>query len=322
MKIAFVHAESEFNEDFFEELRVSLPRHELLSWKLGKQPPATDFELAIVMGKFTRDEMSTQPKLRLIQTASAGYDGIDIDAASEMGIWVAYSPSGETGNAISVAEFAVLLLLGASRSLNQVVQPPRSTIEVPVLATALYGKTVCIVGLGTIGRLLAERLKPFGVILLATDDHPQEVPEGVKVFKNAQMKEALAEADYVVLCVRATAENENLINASVLKAMKKGAVFVNIARGSLVDEPALIEALESGQLAYAGLDVVKDEPVKPGNPLLALHQVLVTPHVAGTTDINLKGMIAYVTRVVEGFSKDKLPKALVNKPASPRVLFF
>jgi lactate dehydrogenase-like 2-hydroxyacid dehydrogenase len=87
MKIAFVHAERAFDEEFFKELKARLKGHELLSWELGKQVPATDFELAIVMGKFTREEMSAQPKLRLIQNAYAGCDGIDVDAASEMGIW-------------------------------------------------------------------------------------------------------------------------------------------------------------------------------------------------------------------------------------------
>jgi len=319
MKIAFVHAEKEFNEDFLKELKAGLPGHELLSWKSGKSAPAADFELAIVMGKFTREEMSAQPKLRLIQTASAGYDGIDIDAATEMGILVAFAPSGETGNAISVAEFAVLLILGSSRSLNQVVQPAKQNIETPGIGAALYGKTVCIVGLGEIGRLLAERLKPFGVKLLATDDHPKEVPDDLRVFHTSQMKEAFSGADYVVLCVRATTENENLINAGMLKAMKKGAIIVNIARGSLIDEAALLDALKSGHIAYAGLDVVKNEPVKANDPLLSLPQSLITPHVAGTTDITLKGTIDYVIRVVEDLSKGKKPKALVNDPKPARV---
>jgi len=318
MKIAFVHPEKEFNEDFLKELKAGLNGHELLSWESGKKAPAADFELAIVMGKFTREEMSAQPKLRLIQTASACYDGIDIDAATEMGILVAFAPSGETGNAISVAEFAVLLILGASRSLNQVIQPPKPNAEEPGFATALYGKTLCIVGLGEIGRLLADRLKPFGVKLLATDDHPKDVPESIKVFHTSQMKEALADADYIVLCVRATTENENLINADTIIAMKKGAIIINIARGSLIDETALLEALKSGQIAYAGLDVVKNEPVKANDPLLSLPQALITPHVAGITDITLKGTIDYVIRVTENFSKGKKPKSLVNDPKSPR----
>ena len=132
------------------------------------------------------------------------------------------------------------------------------------------------------------------------------------------MREAFAEADYIVLCVRASAENENLTDAGALKAMKKGVIIVNIARGSLIDETALIEGLKSGQVAYAGVDVVKDEPVNANNPMLSLPQSLTTPHVAGPTDITLKGMIAYVTQAAKDFSKGKKPMALVNNPQSPR----
>jgi phosphoglycerate dehydrogenase-like enzyme len=314
MKIAFVHSEKEFNDEFFRELKSRLSGHELISWEAGEQPPANDFEAAVVMGKFTAEQMTAQPQLRLIQTASAGYDGIDINAATKKGILVAYAPSGETGNAVSVAEFAVLLILGTSRSINQVVQPAQAG-NAPGIGKALYGKTVCIIGLGEIGRLLAERLQPFGVKLRATDDHANETAAGLTLFHTSQMQEAFSGADYVVLCVRATGENENLINAEALKAMKKGAILVNIARGSLIDEEALTEALKSGHIAYAGLDVVKNEPVKPGDPLLNFPQALVTPHVAGTTGLTMKGTVDYVSRVVEEFSKGKKPGALVKKEA-------
>jgi len=316
MKIAFLHAEKEFNDDFYQKLKAVLPKHDLLPWETKAEPPAEDFEVVVVMGKFTREQMKTQPKLKLIQTASAGYDGIDVDAATELGITVAFAPSGETGNAISVAEFAVLLILGTSRSLNQVIQLNKA--NVPGISAALYGKSVCIIGLGEIGRLLAERLQPFGVKLSGTDDHPKEIPGNITVFHTDQLKEAVANADHVVLCVRATKENERLINTEVLAAMKKGVVLINIARGSLIDEAALLDALKSGHIAYAGLDVVKDEPVKADNPLLGLPQVLLTPHVAGTTDLTLRGMIEYVSRVVEDFAKGKLPEALINKPDKPK----
>jgi phosphoglycerate dehydrogenase-like enzyme len=312
MKIAFVHSEKEFNDEFFQELKSRLIGHELVSWEAGEQPPANDFEVIVVMGKFTAEQMATQSKLRLIQTASAGYDGIDVEAATKKGILVAYAPSGETGNAISVAEFAMLLILGASRSLNQVFQPAQAG-NAPGISKALYGKTVCIIGLGEIGHLLAGRLRPFGVKLRATDDHPKEVPDGLTLFHTSQMKEAFSGADYVVLCVRATSENENLINAEAFKALKKGTILVNIARGSLVDEQALAEALKSGHIAYVGLDVVKNEPVKPDDPLLNFPQAFVTPHVAGTTDLTLRGTVDYVSRVVEEFSKGKKPEALVKK---------
>jgi phosphoglycerate dehydrogenase-like enzyme len=315
MKIAFVHSKNEYTTELFNELKERLNNHEIVSWVENETAPADDFEAVVMMGKFTPEQMAGQTKLRLIHTVAAGYDTIDVDAASEMGILVSYSPSELTGNAISVAEFAVMLMLGASRHLNQVLLPLKDNkVEVPGIANALYGKKVCIVGLGTIGRLLADRLKPFGVKISGTDDHPKQIAADVTVFHTDQLKEAVSDADYVVLCVRATSENKNLINAGTLNAMKKGAILVNIARGSLVDETALFDAVKSGHITAAGLDVMQNEPVDKRNPLLSLHRIMVTSHVAGTTDITLKGMGEYAVKVITDFVAGKTPEALVNNP--------
>jgi len=322
MKIAFVQTGKKFSAELFREISSRLSGHELLLWDNEKEAPAPDLEMVLVMGKFTRGQMSGQQKLLLIQTVSAGYDGIDISAADELGIWVSYAPSGLTGNAISVAEFAVMLLLGASKHLSQLLQSNRNpTGQAPGITSVLYGKTVCIVGLGTIGRLLAERLNPFGMQITATDDHPKQVPEGVTVFPAAQLNKALSGADYVILCVRATKENENLINADTLKVMKRGAVLINISRGTLIDEEALFDSLKSGHIAAAGLDVLREEPADPGNPLLTLPQVLITPHSAGSTDLTLKGMADYAILVIKAFSSGEKLESLVNHPENPRYLF-
>ena len=309
MKIAILHAPAPFSDSFYQQLSARLSGHALYRWEAGKEPPADDFELVITTGKFSAKEIKTQTRLQLILTASAGYDGIDVAAAKEKNILVAYAPSGETGNAVSVAEFAVLLILGASRKLNQMVAPGAKGGGI---SQALYGKTACIVGLGEIGRLVARRLKPFGVKLTATDDHPKDAPKNIKVYPSAALHDALSRADYVVLCIRATPENENLIDADAIKAMKKGAILVNIARGSLIDEQALAKNLQSGHIGYAGLDVVKDEPLKPGQPLLKYPEVLLTPHIAGTTDLSLEGMVDYISKTVKAYIKGKKPKARVD----------
>jgi phosphoglycerate dehydrogenase-like enzyme len=318
MKIAFAHPETTFTTDLFNNLKGRLNNHEIISWVEDEAAPASDFEAVVVMGKFTRVQMAGQTKLRLIHTVSAGYDSLDIGAAGEMGIMVSYSPSGITGNGISVAEFAVMLVLGASRHLNQMLLPLKENGEkFPGIPAALYGKNVCIVGLGSIGRLVADRLRPFGVKISGTDDHPKHMEDDITVFHTDQLKEAVSDADFVVLCVRATSENKNLINAEVLKAMKKGAILVNIARGSLVDETALFDALKSGHIAAAGLDVMQKEPVDPQHPLLSLPQVLITPHLAGTTDITLKGMADYAVKVITDFAAGKNPEALAGDPRKP-----
>lgn len=317
MKIAFVHTKNQFSEVLLQLLKDKLTNHEIVLWENGKPAPADDFEIALVIGKFSREQMAAQPKLLLVQTASAGYEGIDVDAAAELGIWVSYAPSGLTGNAVSVAEFALMLMLGASRQINQVMHLKPGE-QIPDIPPALHGKTVCIVGLGTIGRLLTERLEPFGMTLTAMDDHPKDVPASVKVFPMNKLQEAFAAADYVVLCVRATKENENLINAEILKSMKKGVVLVNIARGSLIDEDALFNAIKSGQVAAAGLDVLKTQPNNPQNQLLGLPQVLITPHIAGVTELTLNGTANYVAKAIQDFLSGKKLKSLINQPKNPK----
>lgn len=319
MKIAFLHSENDFNAEMLCELRSRLTQHELLPWITGEGAPAHDLDVLLSVGQVERRQLEDQPKLALIQTASTGYENVDIDAATELGIWVSYAPSDLTGNAISVAEFAVLLLLGASRHLGQALQSLHDNAVKPSrLNPALSGKTVCVVGLGSIGKLLVDRLRPFGMKIVATDEHPDHAPADVTAFPADQLEAAVAHADYVVVCVRASKENDNLINASVLRAMKRGAILVNIARGMLVDEGALLAAVKDGQISAAGLDVLQKEPPDPKNPLLDLPQVLVTPHIAGSTYLMLNGTVNYVSQVIEEFAAGKKPKSILNTPQKPR----
>jgi len=319
MKIAFLHSDNDFNAEMLRELRSRLTRHEVLPWIAGKSAPAHDLEVLLSVGSVGREQLEDQPKLALIQTASTGYENVDIDAATELGIWVSYAPSDLTGNATSVAEFAVLLLLGASRHLGQALQSLHDKAVKPSrLNPALSGKTVCIVGLGSIGQLLVDRLRPFGVRIVVTDEHPEHAPADVTAFPPDQLETAIAQADYVVVCVRASKENDNLINASVLRAMKHGAILVNIARGMLIDEGALLAAVKDGQISAAGLDVLQSEPPDPKNPLLDLPQVLVTPHIAGSTDLMLNGTVNYISQVVEEFAAGRKPKSVLNTPQKPR----
>jgi phosphoglycerate dehydrogenase-like enzyme len=224
----------------------------------------------LAIGKVGPEELQGQTKLGLLQTVSAGYEGVNVKAATKAGIWVASAPTTKTGNGESVAEFAVLLMLAASRGLHEALAFTRDSAqdrpEKPEMNLALHGKTVCIVGLGGIGALLVERLRGFRMVLTGVDKLPQHAPTGVKGYGSDELEVALAAADYVVLAIPGTKENENMIDADVPATMKKGAVLVNVSRGTLVEQPALLAAVKSGHLYGAGLDVVKDEPVKADNP--------------------------------------------------------
>jgi phosphoglycerate dehydrogenase-like enzyme len=321
MKIAFLHTRNEFTSELFRELKTALNDHELVSWEAGSPAPADDIEILLSSGEVGREHLLHQPKLALIQTTSTGYETVDIDTATELGIWVSYAPSDLTGNATSVAEFAVLLILGASRSLGEILRSEGDSQIKPRTPRALNGKTVCIVGLGSIGIQIIDRLRPFGVLFLATDEHPEKAPADVVAFRAEQLHTAVADADYVVVCARASKENVNLIGAKTIKEMKRGAILINIARGTLVDEKELATALKAGHLSAVGLDVLKDEPLTLANPLMSFPQALITPHIAAFTDLMLAGTVTYVDGVIRGLSAGRLPASLLNRPAKPKHRF-
>jgi phosphoglycerate dehydrogenase-like enzyme len=319
MKIAFLHAESPYGTSQFVHLKARLPGHELIPWHHGEPPPANDFQILLGTGKIDGPLLETQPQLELVQTTSAGYEGVDIDAASTLGIWVSFAPSGETGLAISVAEWTVLLLMAAGRDLGLAFQSERDPSVTPDRpGLALFGKTVCIIGFGGIGRELVDRLRPFGVHFSIVDKHPEHAPRDTHAYAASELKLALPGADYVVLCIPATTANENFIDAKTLVSMKPGAIFINVARGTLVDEPALTTALASGHIRAVGLDVLRNEPPTISDPLVSAPHSFVTPHMAGGTDLSIAGVAQYVGTVVDAFANGWRWNSLLNDPPKPR----
>jgi phosphoglycerate dehydrogenase-like enzyme len=322
MKIGFLGKQNGFALEMLRRLQCEHPQDEFFAWQPGDRVPSTEVEVIFASGKVGSEEIEAQTKLGLLQMVSAGYDGVDVLAATKAGIWVASAPTTKTGNGESVAELAVLLMLAVSRRLNEEVTITHGHAKVSAkleINRALFGKTACIVGLGGIGELLIERLRGFGMILTGVDNHPEHAPSGVKGYGHDELKLAAADADYLILAIPGTKENENMIDATVLAAMKKNAVLVNVGRGSLVDESALLSAVKSGHLFGAGLDVVKDEPVSEGNPLLMEPRILITPHIAGATDLMLGGTVSYLGEVLAEFHQGIRSAGIVNEPENPRV---
>lgn len=303
MKIGFLGKQNGFGLEMLRRLQCKHPKDDFSAWQTGDSAPSTELEVIFASGNVDSKEIEAQTKLGLLQMVSAGYDGVDVGAATKAGIWVASAPTTKTGNGESVAEFAVLLMLAVSRRLNEELAATHGQTKIPRklgVNRALFGKTVCIVGLGGIGDLLMERLRGFGMILTGVDNHPENAPSGVKCYGHDELKLAAVDADYLVLAIPGTKENENMIDAPVLAAMKKNAVLVNIGRGILVDESALLSAVKSGHLYGAGLDVVKDEPVSERNLLLMEPRILITPHIAGATDLMLNGTVSYLGEALGG----------------------
>jgi phosphoglycerate dehydrogenase-like enzyme len=323
MKIGYLGKQNSFALEMLKRLQLEHSRDEFLAWQPGDKAPSTEVEVIIAFGRVDSKEIEAQTKLGLLQMASAGYEGVDVETATKLGVWVGSAPTTKTGNGESVAEVAVLLMLAASRRLNEELAFTHGTAQSRPEKwegnRALSGKTACIVGLGGIGDLLIERLRGFGMILTGVDNHPEHAPNGVKGYGHDELKVAAAQADYLVLAIPGTKENEDMIDATVLAGMKKDAVLVNVGRGILVDEAALLAAVKSGHLYGAGLDVVKDEPVSEGNPLLTEPRIFVTPHIAGSTDLMLDGTVKYLGEVLAKYRDRLRSEGLVNEPGNPRV---
>jgi phosphoglycerate dehydrogenase-like enzyme len=321
MKIGFFAPASEFTDAILDGLKQKLVDDTVTQWQPGATPPVSDVQVLLAIGVVDRALMQGLPHLVLIQTLSDGYEGVDIDAATELGICVSYSPGDLTGNADSVAEYTVLLMLAAARRLSIALASIHdSSITKPGRGGSLIGANVCIVGIGSIGSRIAHRLLAFGVHLTAVDRFPMHAPKYITTRTPNDLKKAVADADFVVLSVRASKENTHMIDAGVLSAMKKGAILINIARGSLVDEQALYQAIKSGHLGGAGLDVEEHEPIPPNDPLLTLPQVFMTPHQAGLTELNVQGTVEYVVDVLARIKAGERIDSQLNDPPHRRLI--
>ena len=319
MKIGFLAPPSEFANAIFECVKAKLRDDLLVRWRPEMEPGAPEIEVLLSLGPVTREMMEQMPGLALIQILSDGYEAVDIDSATELGIRVSYSPGEITGNADSVAEYAILLMLATARQLSRALAAVREpSIVKPGRGRTLVGAQACIVGLGSIGQKIASRLLAFGVQLNAVDLVPARAPKEIATCSPDQLCQAVAQADFVILSVRASSENTHMIDARVMAAMKKGAILINIARGSLVDEQALYEAIRSGHLGGAGLDVEEHEPVSPNDPLLTLPEVFLTPHEAGLTELNIQGTSDHVADVLAKYKAELPIDSQLNRPGPGR----
>ena len=247
--------------------------------KLKRLLPETDV-LWHVLKRCTAEMIAAAPKLRLIQKIGVGVNTIDLDAAKARGIAVCNLPG---TNARAVAELTLALMLAVLRRLPRFdAAMRRGTWSDPDLQDGigeLGNRAVGLVGYGAIPRLLAPVLAALGCRVLYTSRSPRSDAVG----EYRKLPALLAEADVISLHLPLVPETERLIDAPALARMKPGAVLINTARGGLVDQPALTEALASGRLAGAGLDVFVHEPHDASEPLFQLHNVVLTPHIAWLT---------------------------------------
>jgi phosphoglycerate dehydrogenase-like enzyme len=297
-----------------DSLRAELPQDELVECSpKDVAAAARDADVLVPLTAAIGDEALASPRLRLVQQFGAGLDGVDVGAASRRGVYVANVPTGETANADSVAELAILLMLALARHLQETRESLRNRRLATPVGTTLLGATVVIVGFGGIGRALAPRLRPFGarVVVVSRRGPRGDDTDVDRHLPGTSLHSALAEADFVVVATPLSDETRGLIGREALASTKPGAFLVNVARGPIVDREALLDALRSGRLAGAGLDVFWEEPPDPADPLFSLN-VVATPHVGGATERSLRTIAHAVAENVERLRRGKPPRNCVN----------
>ncbi len=233
--------------------------------------------------KATAEVIAAGDNLRVIGRAGVGVDNIDLQAASERGVVVMNTPG---ANTVATAEHTMALLLSMCRHVPQAAASLRAGRWDRKLykGVEMHGKTIGIVGLGRIGRRVARRCRSFGMTVICFDPYLSDERAHEMHIERVSKDELLERSDFITLHAALTPKTRGLIDKEALAKMKPGVRIINAARGALIDEDALIDALQEGKVAGAALDVLLMEPPDPDNPLLHMDNVVVTPHLAASTE--------------------------------------
>ena len=257
--------------------------------------------------------LSHAKKLRVIGRAGVGVDNIDLDAATRQGIAVMNTPG---ANAVAVAEQTLGMMLAMARHLCRAdaLMHAGRWEKKSLQGTELRGKTLGIAGLGRIGMEVARRARAFGMTLVAHDPFVSAGVAKEQGIRLTSLDELYAAADYITLHVGLTPQTTGMINQASLKKMKKGVRLVNCARGELIQEADLIEALKQGQVAAAALDVFTEEPLKQ-SPLMTMENVILTPHIGGATHEAQEAVGVQIAQQVREYLKHGVIQNAVNVPS-------
>ncbi len=294
--------------DFEVEVNTSLTPEEL-------KEVIKEFDALIIRSstKVTKEIIESANRLKVIARAGIGLDNVDIEAATRKGIVVMNTPE---GNVITTAEHAIALLLAVSRNIPQANASVKAGKweKKRFRGKEVFNKVLGIIGIGRIGRVVADRAKGLKMQVIAYDPYiSPDVIEKLGV-EPVSFDELLARSDYITIHTPKTPETVNLINKEAFKKMKKGVFIINCARGGIVNEEDLYEAIKEGIVAGAALDVFSKEPLPPDHPLLGVEQVIMTPHLGASTDEAQENVaIAVAEQVIDYFLNGTIRNA-VNAP--------
>jgi D-3-phosphoglycerate dehydrogenase len=311
MKIVIADKISERGIELLRETRweVILPAAAALPSELA------DADALVIRSatKATAALIEKAPKLRVIGRAGVGVDNVDVEAATKRGVLVMNTPG---GNAVSVAEHTIALMLGLARAVPQAnasIQAGRWE-KSAFSGTEMRGKTLGLVGLGRVGTEVARRARGLEMKVIAYDPFVTPAAAREVEVELLPLDEILRQSDVVSLHTSLSGSTEKMIDAAAIAKMKKGARLINCARGELIDEAALAEALKSGQLAGAAVDTFATEPPK-NSPLVGLPNLIATPHIAGSTAEAQEEVGTAIALQVRDYLAEGIIRNAVNMPA-------
>jgi D-3-phosphoglycerate dehydrogenase len=281
-----------------QELMACIPEYDALIIRSGTQVDA--------------DVLTAASQLKVVGRAGIGVDNVDVETATRQNILVMNTPG---SNSIATAEQTMTLMLAVTRHTI----PAHNSLaagewnRAQFTGTELHGKVLGIVGFGRVGRLVAERAKAFGMTVLAHDPFVK-AEEGKKLGVSlVGLDRVFSQADYLTLHTAVTPQTTKMINCPTIKKMKKGVIIINVARGKLIDEAALAEALQDGHVKAAALDVYSSEPPAAENPLLGLPNVLHTPHLGASTTEAQHNVATQIVSQVLDYLRGTETRNAVNK---------
>ncbi|UZN22778.1 D-glycerate dehydrogenase [bacterium 3DAC] len=295
---------------YIHEDELPPSREELL-----RRVQGADAILSLLTDKIDKEVFDAAGEnLKIVANYAVGYDNIDIDEATKRGIIVTNTPGVLTD---TTADFGWALLMAIARRVVEADQYARSGQwktwgPMLMLGTDVHGKTLGIIGFGRIGRTVAKRAKGFDMNVLYYDPiKADEETERQLNAKQADLDTLLKESDFIVICAKLTPENRHLLNKEAFQKMKNSAYLINIARGPIVDEEALVWALKNGEIKGAGLDVFEHEP-KIHPELIKMDNVVLTPHIGSASEETRGKMAQMAASSIVAVLTGKIPENIVN----------
>lgn len=273
-----------------------------------------DYDGLLLLGRrVTADTFHGVSRLAIVARFGVGYDTVDVEACTRNGVMLTITPDGVRRPLASSIMAFILALSHKLLIKDRLTRSGRWTERIDAMGMGLTGRTLGVVGLGNVGREVFALAQPFGMRHLAYDPYVQTAEAAGAGVELTNLETLLQTADFVCICCALTPETRHLINTERLALMKKSAYIINAARGPIIDQDALTDALRTRRIRGAGLDVFEEEPIDKNHPILTLDNVIVTPHSICWTDECFQSMGRDACQSILDVTKGRIPRSVVNR---------